>query len=320
MSAVVTVEALRKKFGEEVAVQEVSFEVDRGRLFGLVGADGAGKSTLMRMLTTLIPPDGGEAFVLGRSIRIDLRFIRSHIGFMPQHFSLYGDMSVAENLHFFADIFGVAGAGRRERINRLLDFSRLGPFKRRPAAKLSGGMKQKLALCCALVHSPEVLILDEPTTGVDPVSRREFWKILTDLRDGGITILLATPYMDEANWCDELVFMHRGKLLCRGAPEALIDGYEGAVFRISGADEGGMLHCPATVALPEGIESVYPSGGALRVVSCHHESDADALLHRVKEVIPQAAAIERCRPDMEDLFFHHVATADDPPSGERREQ
>ena len=318
MGTVVIVEALRKKFGEEVAVKEVSFQVDSGRLFGLVGADGAGKSTLMRMLTTLIPPDGGEASVLGHSIRIDLRFIRSHIGFMPQHFSLYGDLSVAENMHFFADIFGVTGTARRERINKLLDFSRLGPFRRRSASKLSGGMKQKLALCCALVHSPQVLILDEPTTGVDPVSRREFWKILADLRDEGITILLATPYMDEAAWCDELVFMHRGTLLCRGAPKALIDDFTGAVFRISGVEEGGMLHSPATVVLPEGIESVYPSGGALRVVSRDREPDAAALLHRVKEVVPGAASIEQCRPGMEDLFFHYVTTADAPQGVERR--
>ncbi|MBN1577988.1 MAG: ABC transporter ATP-binding protein [Chitinispirillaceae bacterium] len=308
MSAVIAVEKLRKRYEATCAVNDLSFTMEKSCLFGLVGADGAGKSTLLRMLTTLIPPDAGDAVILGGSIRTDLKFIRSHIGFMPQHFSLYGDMSVAENLHFFADIFGVTGAERRQRVKKLLAFSHLAPFIHRPAAKLSGGMKQKLALCCALIHTPQVLLLDEPTTGVDPVSRREFWEILAGLRNEGIAVLIATPYMDEATWCDDLIFMHQGNILSRGAPAALIDAFPAAIFRVTGSKEDEMLYCPASVTLPEGIESIYASGGALHVVCDKRAADPSLLLERVGKIVPGAGRIEPCTPGMEDLFFREIAT------------
>jgi ABC-2 type transport system ATP-binding protein len=302
----ITVKELHKSYESLCAIERLSFSVPYGCLFGLAGADGAGKTTLMRILTTLLSPDRGECTVLGRSTASDVSYIRSHIGYMPQQFSLYGDLSVGENINFFADVFGVGKKERGERIEKLLSFSRLGRFIRRPAAKLSGGMKQKLALCCALVHTPELLILDEPTTGVDPVSRKEFWDILAMLRSEGITLLVSTPYMDEAAWCDELLFLHRGTILCGGTPRDLLKGFSPAVFHVKAAQEGELLYCPSSVTLPEEIESIYPSGGTLHVVTVIHDMEPENLLWKVRSVVPGAATVERAEPVMEDVLFHSI--------------
>jgi ABC-2 type transport system ATP-binding protein len=189
----IRVDNVKKSYGDTVALSSVSLTVEAGEMFGLIGPDGAGKTTLMRILTSLIDPDEGEAWILGLPVRSQAPRVREIIGYMPQRFSLYADLTVSENMRFFADLFGVPAGERKRRTEELLDFSRLGDFVKRRAGALSGGMKQKLALSCALIHTPKVLVLDEPTTGVDPVSRRDFWEMLERLRAQGATILVSTP-------------------------------------------------------------------------------------------------------------------------------
>ncbi len=210
-----------KRFREVTALDDVNLEVQQGEMMGLIGPDGAGKTTLLRILCGLLIADQGECWIAERNVRDQLLQIRQLIGYMPQRFSLYSDLTVAENLRFFADLFQVSQDEREQRMKRLLEFSRLSPFIHRRAAALSGGMKQKLALSCTLIHTPKVLLLDEPTTGVDPVSRREFWEILTELRASGVTILLTTPYMDEAAKCDRVALIYHGKILMVSAPAQL---------------------------------------------------------------------------------------------------
>ncbi len=220
MEAIVTQE-LRRQFRKTVAVQDISFSIEQGDIFGLIGPDGAGKTTTLRMLAGVLKPTSGRAQVLGVDVVRNPEALRSQVGYMPQHFSLYGDLSVLENLKFFAEIFSTPRSQQKERIARLLRFARLEAFAQRPAAKLSGGMKKKLGLACALIHNPQLLLLDEPTNGVDPVSRREFWDILSDLHLEGVTILITTPYMDEAERCTQVGLMFRGELIEQGEPEAL---------------------------------------------------------------------------------------------------
>ena len=204
---------LTKSFGDNVAVNNLDLEIKKGELFGLVGPDGAGKTTTMRLLTAIMEPASGEAWVAGHSILTEGERIREKIGYMSQKFGLYEDLTVMENIIFYADLYDVPKAERPARIERLLGFSNLTPFKNRLAGQLSGGMKQKLGLACALIHTPEVLFLDEPTTGVDPVSRRDFWRILYDLLREGVTILVSTAYLDEAERCTRIALMHQGKLM-----------------------------------------------------------------------------------------------------------
>jgi len=213
-----SVQGLRKEFGGAPAVDGLDLEVRQGELFGLVGPDGAGKTTTLRMLATIMLPTQGSGMVAGFDIVRDAERIKRRIGYMPQRFSLYPELSVRENLEFFADVFKVFGPEREERFARVLDFSRLAPFQDRLARDLSGGMRQKLALACALVHTPDILLLDEPTTGVDPISRRELWKLLLQLWRRGTTIVITTPYMDEAERCERIGFMQAGRVLEVGAP------------------------------------------------------------------------------------------------------
>jgi ABC-type multidrug transport system ATPase subunit len=264
MSAAIEVTDLRKQFADVKALRGITFSVQKGVLYGIIGADGAGKTTLMRICTTLINADSGKASFFDKDVSKDIQYIRSRIGYMPQRFSLYQDLSVKENLLFFADIYGVKQKERKERLDRLLSFSRLGPFQKRRAAHLSGGMKQKLALCCALIHTPEVLILDEPTTGVDPVSRNEFWEILRDLRQQGITIIVSTPYMEEASLCDELLVLHKGEILLNGTPSHLLNSYPHSIFRIGNSKGSTSFKSPPE--LPKGILLMYPSAGMMHVV------------------------------------------------------
>ena len=219
----IAVEKIRKRYGRIEALGEVSLHVRRGELFGLIGPDGAGKSTLFRILTTLMVPDGGTARVAGFDCVADYRNVRCQVGYMPGKFSLYQDLTVEENIDFFASIFNV----RKEDGLKLVEpiYRQIEPFKKRYAGKLSGGMKQKLALCCALIHKPEVLLLDEPTTGVDAVSRQEFWDMLGDLRRQGITILVSTPYMDEAMKCDRIALINEGLIMDTGVPGELVAKY-----------------------------------------------------------------------------------------------
>ena len=215
----INIQNLSKSYGDTKAVQHLSLEVKKGELFGLIGPDGAGKTTVFRMLTTLLLPDEGSATLEGLDIVKDYKEIRKIVGYMPGRFSLYQDLSVEENLSFFATVFGTTIAENYELIKDI--YEQIKPFSTRRAGKLSGGMKQKLALCCALIHKPKVLLLDEPTTGVDVVSRKEFWQMLNRLKEQGISILVSTPYMDEASLCDRIALIQSGKILSTSTPSRL---------------------------------------------------------------------------------------------------
>lgn len=232
----ISVSHLSKSFsaGKIQAVRSVSFDVGTGELFGVIGPDGAGKTTLFRMLTTLLLPDSGSASVLEFDIVKDYKMIRRHAGYMPGRFSLYQDLTVEENLNFFATLFGTTV---RENYNLIRDiYIQIEPFKTRRAGKLSGGMKQKLALCCALIHEPRVLFLDEPTTGVDPVSRKEFWEMLKRLKERGITILVSTPYMDEATRCDRIALMQSGEIFAMDTPSSIVSKYPEALYAVKSGE------------------------------------------------------------------------------------
>lgn len=241
---------LTKSFNGSAAVDSLNLEIKRGELFGLVGPDGAGKTTTMRLLTSIMEPTSGEAWIAGHPIINEGDRIKEKIGYMSQRFGLYEDLSVMENLIFYADLYEVPKKERPDRIERLLGFSNLTPFKKRLAGRLSGGMKQKLGLACALIHTPEVLFLDEPTNGVDPVSRRDFWRILYDLMREGVTIFVSTAYLDEAERCARVGLMHKGKLLMDDEP-ARIKGSLGLPMIELWSDNGR-----AAVAVVKGIDGV----------------------------------------------------------------
>ncbi|MBR1688099.1 MAG: ABC transporter ATP-binding protein [Prevotella sp.] len=230
--SIISVSGLGKCYGRRVqALHDLSFCVDEGELYGIIGPDGAGKTTLFRILATLLLPDAGTAAVDGLDIRRDFRQIRRRIGYMPGRFSLYQDLTVEENLQFFASIFGTTIADNYAMVSDI--YRQIEPFKTRRAGKLSGGMKQKLALCCALIHAPRVLLLDEPTTGVDPVSRKEFWEMLNKLqRDYGITIIASTPYMDEAVQCDRIALIQGGQFLKTDTPQGIVDSYRKTLWSV----------------------------------------------------------------------------------------
>ena len=227
----IKVKNISKSYQQLVAVDNVSFDIDQGELFGLIGPDGAGKTTLFRILTTLLLPDQGVASVLNLDVVKEYKGIRSSVGYMPGKFSLYQDLTVEENLNFFATIFGTTLTENYDLIKDI--YIQIEPFKNRRAGALSGGMKQKLALCCALIHAPKVLFLDEPTTGVDPVSRKEFWQMLRRLKEKGITILVSTPYMDEAALCDRIALIQKGRILKIDSPKAIISDYDKIIYDVT---------------------------------------------------------------------------------------
>ncbi|HET6350951.1 MAG TPA: ABC transporter ATP-binding protein [Coriobacteriia bacterium] len=268
---------LRRNFGDLVAVDGVSLEIGRGQVFGLVGPDGAGKSTLIRMLTTVLAPTSGDALIFGKSVVTEPHDVKPRIGYMSQQFSLYGDLTVQENLDFFAELRGVTRADIKSRSERLLEFSGLTEFRKRQAQFLSGGMKQKLALAATLISEPDMLFLDEPTTGVDPVSRREFWRIISDLHRQGITVFVATPYMDEADRCDEIAFMTQGKIILRDTPSGMKRRVPGRVIEVVVSD----YHEAMTVAraLPF-VNSVDASGDRLRILVDNETADCEECLRK----------------------------------------
>lgn len=290
---------LQKVYGKEkkVAVNEVSFSVNKGELFGLIGPDGAGKTSIFRMLTTLLLPDGGSASVNGFDIVKDYKQIRNTIGYMPGKFSLYQDLSIEENLNFFATVFNTTVEQNYHLIKDI--YIQIEPFKKRKAGKLSGGMKQKLALCCALIHQPTVLFLDEPTTGVDPVSRKEFWEMLKNLKQQGITILVSTPYMDEASLCDRIALIQEGTILSIDTPANIIAAYPNALYAIK-ADQ--IYQLKKDLVAYENILSCYAFGEYLHVAfkenSGHSEAGMIAYLkdkhHTGIELKPIEAGIEDC--------------------------
>ena len=227
----ISVKNISKKYKTVLALQNITFEVQEGELFGLIGPDGAGKTTLFRLLTTLLIPNEGSATVANYDIVKQVKEIRNSVGYMPGKFSLYQDLTIAENLAFFATIFGTTIEENYDLIEDI--YVQIEPFKNRRAGALSGGMKQKLALCCALIHKPKVLFLDEPTTGVDPVSRKEFWEMLKRLKQKGITILVSTPYMDEASLCDRIALIQKGKILKIDSPDAIVTAYEKTIYEVA---------------------------------------------------------------------------------------
>lgn len=229
----ITTKNLTKKFGDLTAVDNLSINVTEGECFGLVGPDGAGKTTIMRLLTSIMEPCSGDAWVDGCHVVRDGEAIKEKIGYMSQRFGLYPDLTVMENLDFYADIYGVPGKGRNKKMDDLLSFSNLTPFRKRLAGKLSGGMKQKLGLACALIHTPRILFLDEPTNGVDPVSRRDFWKILYQLLKQKVTIFVSTSYLDEAERCGRLALIHKGRLIAEGSPSSIKKMMPSRILEIS---------------------------------------------------------------------------------------
>lgn len=253
---------LTKRYGSLTALDNVSFAVGRGELFGLIGPDGAGKTTLFRLLTTLIEPDEGEAAVDGYDTTGEYRQIRGIAGYMPGRFSLYPDLSVEENLAFFAALFGVKITDNYDLIAPI--YRQIEPFRTRRAGKLSGGMKQKLALCCALIHRPSVLFLDEPTTGVDAVSRSEFWDMLSELKSKGITILVSTPYMDEACRCDRVALCNNGKILRIDTPQGIVENFGEPLYALSGDDMYGLL---IEARRHTDVKECYPFGEAHHLIA-----------------------------------------------------
>jgi ABC-2 type transport system ATP-binding protein len=273
----VEVTSLTRRYGKVVALDNVSFDVSEGELFGLVGPDGAGKTSLFRILTTLILPDEGSAKVLGLDVVKDLWAIRSRVGYMPGGFALYPDLSVAENLEFFAAVFGTTVEKGYELIAPI--YKQLEPFRDRRAEALSGGMKQKLALSCALVHRPDILLLDEPTTGVDAVSRREFWDQLAVLKSSGLTIVVSTPYMDEALRCDRIALIHGGRILEIDPPHTIGGRYELPLIAVRGANRFGLLQ--ALRQFPH-ARSVYLFGDELHYTDARGGMSSENIAEEVR--------------------------------------
>ena len=298
----VRVDAVAKSFGDTKALRGITFDVASGELFGLVGPDGAGKTTLFRILTTLLVPDAGTATVLGHDVVREFWDIRSRVGYMPGRFALYADLSVEENLAFFASVFGTTIAAGRDLIDPI--YRQIEPFRDRRAGALSGGMKQKLALCCALVHRPELLLLDEPTTGVDAVSRREFWDLLTQLRASGLTIIASTPYMDEAARCDRVALMQSGAVLAIDAPNAVGLRFPRALFAIRGAPR--VLLLKALRAFPH-IASAYPFGETVHVSDTRAGLSPDVLTAELSAHLAtfelRDVSIAPVAPGIEDTFM-----------------
>ena len=294
MEAIV-IDNLSKSYGKVKALDNVSFSVRNGELFGLIGPDGAGKTTLFRLLTTLLTPDSGSVKVAGWDVVDDYLAIRSCVGYMPGTFSLYQDLTVEENLNFFAALFGASVRDSYELVEPI--YKQIEPFKNRRAGKLSGGMKQKLALSCALIHRPKVLFLDEPTTGVDAVSRSEFWSMLADLKQRGITILVSTPYMDEASLCDRIALCNEGRLLGLDSPHQLVASFQSPLWAIRAKNMYALLEVARRF---EGVTECYPFG------EFHHLVVTDAF-----DAEKFARQMNRCddfvmceaHPTIEDLFI-----------------
>ncbi len=288
---------LVKRYGDITAVDHVSLHVADGEIFGLTGPDGAGKSSLFRMLTTLVWPDEGTGRVAGLDIRTDYLEIRKRIGYMPDVFSLYEDLSVRENLYFFARVFGVRVEENYHLIREV--YEPLKPFEKRRAGKLSGGMKQKLALSCALIHQPEALFLDEPTTGVDAVSRKEFWDILYRIRERGVAILVATPYMDEAARCDRLGLMQDGRLMVQGTPAELIERYPHHLYAFRAPQ--AYHHLELLRRHPQ-VHRAVLAGEAVHVSSLA-PLDADAMRQYLRAAGLTDFSFEPVQPGIEDVFI-----------------
>jgi len=293
-------QGLTRKFRELVAVDALTLSVPQGALFGLVGPDGAGKTTTLRMLAGVLPPTSGDALVGGVSVARDPEGVKHHIAYMAQRFGLYHDLTVRENIEFYADLYEVPAAERPARLERLYRFSALGPFEGRPAGQLSGGMKQKLSLCCALVHHPEILLLDEPTFGVDPISRRDLWLILHEM---GVTVFVTTAYMDEAERCDHVALLNRGRIVALDTPAALQAGYAGEMLAVRVSDHRAAAHTLARV--PE-VRRATVFGETIHVTLASRRAGWPAAERALAGAGIRVLETEPVQPSMEDVFIDRV--------------
>lgn len=294
----VIVKNLTKSYGNTKAVDDVSFEVKKGELFGLIGPDGAGKTSIFRILTTLLLADSGTANVEGHDVVKEYQTIRNKVGYMPGKFSLYQDLTVAENLNFFATLFGTT---IEENYNLIKDiYEQIKPFNDRRAGKLSGGMKQKLALCCALIHKPDVLFLDEPTTGVDVVSRKEFWEMLGRLKEQDISIVVSTPYMDEAKLCDRIALIQNGKLMSVDEPETIVKSFPKSLFA---AKAKNMYQLLENLRSDKNIESCYAFGEYLHLTLVSETGNEQDIRELASRYHPEELEVMKITPTIEDSFI-----------------
>ena len=298
----IIISSLTKKFGDITAVDNLNIKIKKNTIFGLVGPDGAGKTTTMRMLLSLLTPDSGTAEIGGRDILKESEEIKQHIGYMPQRFSLYGDLTVLENLEFYAEIYQVPKKEKKEKIEDLLRFSNLTNHSYKLADQLSGGMKQKLALSCNLIHTPKYLLLDEPTIGVDPVARREFWKILFELKEGGTTIFVSTPYMDEAERCDEIGLMNNGRIVKTDTPANIINSFNNPIICVTSENN----HLARDIALKEEyVTDSYLFGEELHIIADDSDNAIKELLKKF-EANNMKVAITKTSPSLEDVFVNII--------------
>jgi ABC-type multidrug transport system ATPase subunit len=294
----ISVRGLSKRYGKVLALDNINLDIPKGQIFGLIGPDGAGKTTLIRIMNTLLLPDQGRIEVLGLEVVQEYRAIRKLFGYVPGRFSLYQDLTVEENLELFASIFDTTIEENYELIRPV--YSQIEPFKKRLAGALSGGMKQKLALSCALIHKPELLFLDEPTTGVDPVSRQEFWEMLNHLKQEGLTIIASTPYMDEANLCDRIALMQNGKILSIDIPDTIRNQFKKQLFAIKSSNKGQLLQ--DLESYPQ-TDTVYPFGEFLHYTDKEGNPDRKRLESYLMEKGHQEILIEPVEPGIEDQFI-----------------
>ena len=301
--SVITLDNVTKRYGALAALRDVSLDVQPGEMFGLIGPDGAGKTTMIRVMCGLLRVEAGRVRVTGKDPVREHRAVSDGVGYLSQRFSLYGDLSIDENIAFFADIHGVADY--RARRDRLLDMTHLTPFRARRADRLSGGMKQKLALACTLVHEPRVILLDEPTTGVDPVSRREFWKLLSEFLAGGLTIVMATPYLDEAERCARVALLHEGRVLVVDEPKRLQERFAGELYEIV-ARPHRVAH-DALAGVP-GLADRQTFGERIHVRIAAGEGARlePAIRHALEQAHVRVASIRKVPPSLEDVFIDRV--------------
>lgn len=295
--AEVSVRNVRLSYGKIQALKDVSLEVEEGSLFGIIGPDGAGKTSLFRIMTTLIVPDSGSAQVCGYDTVKDMMEIRRLVGYMPGHFSLYQDLTVEENLSLFASVFNTTVQENYSLVEDI--YRQIEPFRKRRAGKLSGGMKQKLALCCAMIHRPRVLFLDEPTTGVDPVSRKEFWQMLSRLKAQGMTIIVSTPYMDEASLCDTVSLMKDGRFFKTDSPGAITEKFGKHLYEIKAG--GSTVKALDGLAAIDGVQACYPFGDRLHIVS--PSLSLAELSERAASAGYDISTLAECTPTVEDCFM-----------------
>ena len=298
---------LARSFGSLPAVRGLTFDVEAGELFGIVGPDGAGKTTTLRMLAGVLPPHGGDAVLLGESVARQPERVKPHIAYMAQRFGLYEDLTVAENIDFYADLYHVPKRERAERLGRLYGFSGLGPFRDRLVGDLSGGMKQKASLCCALIHRPGILLLDEPTFGVDPISRRDLWLILHEMAGEGMTIVLTTSYLDEAERCDRVALLDSGRMLALGTPADLQRGFPGALLAVPDA---GHRDVRERIAKLPGVRRVLPFGDTAHVTLAP-DTTPDRVIDEIARAGIAARDAHLIDPSLEDVFLEVVGAADD---------